>query len=159
MFVFTLYNLHFLSFSSTSYHPRSHKPMHSYSDPYNPSHQSLKLCPNVNGRQNHQLLSTQNVYLTSQNYFRQKGKNPSWWLWLFYRDDKLWCHLLQESFCTTISVITMGHKRSILQKVSKRENKILFFKLIEDRGKTRIPHICPIDFRGKKSNPAFIGYP
>lgn len=34
MFVFTLYNLHFLSFSSTSYHPRSHKPMHSYSDPY-----------------------------------------------------------------------------------------------------------------------------
>ena len=43
--------------------------------PINPSHWSLKLCQNVNGRQNHQLLSTQNLYLTYLNYFRQyKGK-------------------------------------------------------------------------------------
>lgn len=42
--------------------------------PINPSYQSLKLCQNVNGRQNHQLLSTQNLYITGSNNFRQKGK-------------------------------------------------------------------------------------
>ena len=118
--------------------------------PINPSHWSLKLCQNVNGRQNHQLLSTQNLYLTYLNYFRQKGKDPSWWLWLLYRDDKLWCHLLQESLCTMISVIPVGHKRPILKKVYKRKNRSYFSSLERKQRKDKNPSHLPYILQGGK---------
>lgn len=110
--------------------------------PINPSHWSLKLCQNVNGRQNHQLLSTQNLYLTYLNILG-KGKDPSWWLWLFYRDDKLWCHLLQEEPLYNDLSDSSRTQEAYPQKSIQKEKKILFSSLERKQRKDKNPSHLP----------------
>ena len=90
----------------------------------------------------------------------KREKNPSWWLWLFYRDDKLWCHLLQESLCTMISVIPVGHKRPILKKVYKRKKRSYFLNLERKQRKDKNPshlHYILQGGKGKRATQYLLG--